>query len=697
MPVTGNVLSRADLLTSLNADIKNSPATLIRGDVMAQKVADLQVSSVNILTDYSATYSVIVRQGTTAIANIVIGPSTMLGRLATGAIVALSGSDVSALIGASMAGGISVAAATTGNITLSGIQTLDGVTTPATVLVWMQTDPKENGVYVPAAGAWTRATNSDSSAELTDQIVIPAAGTLYGGHVFGQTTDTPVITTDNIVYVDYGTTGGIFVTQAPSNTQVSGQIPFWTSTQRRLSKGWTNLFWDHPNKRLGIGTNAPSGRLHIKGAGATNATSDFIIANSTPVNTFHMRGDGSWHLGLGATVGFDFTSVVIGYLASATTRGIAIGDTATAGDFSTCIGYHSNASVGGIAIGSGPNANQLCAMAFGDFTNATAPGAIIIGGSNQGAVTNDVGGSLVFMLSSNVGSIVSAPSAFLYHTSNFVLHSRGAINNAMFPDTFPFDWTSRNVLTLHNAMTPSVATVTSVDDVGGTAFFVHGGSTFIQSMSGVKVTVTGSTNYTNGVFWAHWQNALRFSLHPTRLDALLITNGVAYTGATESATVTFSPLSPDSTHLIADSAQLFCLGGDLWAQNAGGEAGKVLFGDYKIYRALLSQSGAGAPTATVLENTLGEVPSFSYSGTGLYTLDIVASLFQASKTFVINNSVINFQDTTEVSFIQATRMGNTSIDLKTFKLTANGGGAATVPTVADGVLLSSEIQILVYP
>src|SRR5262245_18827628 len=66
-----------------------------------------------------------------------------------------------------------VRAATTANITLSGTQTIDGVAVVAgdRVLVKNQTTASENGVYVVAAGAWTRATDADSEAELLNMAV----------------------------------------------------------------------------------------------------------------------------------------------------------------------------------------------------------------------------------------------------------------------------------------------------------------------------------------------------------------------------------------------------------------------------------------------------------------------------------------------------------------------------------------------
>jgi hypothetical protein len=62
----------------------------------------------------------------------------------------------------------SVKASTTANITLSGTQTVDGVALIAgdRCLVKNQTTAAQNGIYVVAAGAWSRATDTDTWNEL---------------------------------------------------------------------------------------------------------------------------------------------------------------------------------------------------------------------------------------------------------------------------------------------------------------------------------------------------------------------------------------------------------------------------------------------------------------------------------------------------------------------------------------------------
>lgn len=62
----------------------------------------------------------------------------------------------------------SVKAATTGNITLSGAQTIDGVSIVAgdRVLVKNQSAPAQNGIYVAASGSWARSSDMDTWAEV---------------------------------------------------------------------------------------------------------------------------------------------------------------------------------------------------------------------------------------------------------------------------------------------------------------------------------------------------------------------------------------------------------------------------------------------------------------------------------------------------------------------------------------------------
>ncbi|WP_448191443.1 hypothetical protein [Azospirillum sp. sgz301742] len=81
--------------------------------------------------------------------------------------------------------------ATTANITLSGAQTIDGVAAVAgdRVLVKSQTAPAENGVYVVASGAWSRASDFNLWAEIPGAFVFVNQGSANGDRAWVCTAD----------------------------------------------------------------------------------------------------------------------------------------------------------------------------------------------------------------------------------------------------------------------------------------------------------------------------------------------------------------------------------------------------------------------------------------------------------------------------------------------------------------------------
>ena len=102
-----------------------------------------------------------------------------------------------------------VRVATTGNITLSGTQTIDGVSLSVgdRVLVKDQTTQTENGIYVVASSSWTRATDADNTpdGELKGgDFTLVLEGTVNSGYGYVcSNTSAITIGTTNVTYAAF--------------------------------------------------------------------------------------------------------------------------------------------------------------------------------------------------------------------------------------------------------------------------------------------------------------------------------------------------------------------------------------------------------------------------------------------------------------------------------------------------------------
>lgn len=103
----------------------------------------------------------------------------------------------------------SVRAATTGNITLSGAQTIDGVSVIAgdRVLVKNQSTGAENGIYVAAAGSWTRSADADSAADILSAFCFVEEGTTLADTAWLLTTNATItLGTTSLSWSQFGVT-----------------------------------------------------------------------------------------------------------------------------------------------------------------------------------------------------------------------------------------------------------------------------------------------------------------------------------------------------------------------------------------------------------------------------------------------------------------------------------------------------------
>lgn len=101
---------------------------------------------------------------------------------------------------------------------------------------------------------------------------------------------------------------------------------------------------------------------------------------------------------------------------------------------------------------------------------------------------------------------------------------------------------------------------------------------------------------------------------------------------------------------------------------------------YKIYTALLTQTGTDAPVATVLENTLGTV-TWGREDAGLY-YGTFSTSFDTSKTYIYIQ-----QSSSSPNIKMHSNVKNANVNVKTFNMDDDG---------VDNQLSDTSIEIKVY-
>lgn len=280
---------------------------------------------------------------------------------------------------------------TTANITLSAPQTIDGVSVVAAdrVLVKNQTVATENGVYLCAAGAWTRATDfTTGAATLIGGAIIPVIAGTLGTSTQWQCSNTTAIT--------IGSTAITFV-----RSSVVGYIKFGTEPATLPVATGSNS--------IAIGSSATTttntSAVAIGASASAAGTSGIAIGNAA-------TGGNGIAIGPSAVANLGSNSIAIGNGATANNgRGVAIGDgaiaaTTSSGSNSVAIGYSANASgISGqhnVAIGTNASTNSnstegSIAIGFTALARSSSGtilrGAIAIG-YNANAVSPGLGNAI---------------------------------------------------------------------------------------------------------------------------------------------------------------------------------------------------------------------------------------------------------------------------------------------------------------
>ena len=137
----------------------------------------------------------------------------------------------------------SVRVATTGNITLSGLQTIDGISLNEgdRVLVKDQTTKKYNGLYVASASSWSRTTDANTSTKVNAGLfTFVEEGTLNSGYGYVLTTSNPItLGTTALTFTQFSGTGEIIT--GNGLTKTASSISVITNNSSNITVGSSGI------------------------------------------------------------------------------------------------------------------------------------------------------------------------------------------------------------------------------------------------------------------------------------------------------------------------------------------------------------------------------------------------------------------------------------------------------------------------
>lgn len=164
-------------------------------------------------------------------------------------------------------------AATTANITLSGAQTIDGVSVIAgdRVLVKDQSSGGANGIYVCAAGAWSRSTDADVSAEVSAGLyVFIEEGSTNADSGWILSTNNPItLGTTALTFVKFTSLGGDVVGPASS---IANEVLRASGTGGKTLKASGLVIGDAASSQIPLQVNTATTGLLLQGNITTGTT-----------------------------------------------------------------------------------------------------------------------------------------------------------------------------------------------------------------------------------------------------------------------------------------------------------------------------------------------------------------------------------------------------------------------------------------
>ena len=399
----------------------------------------------------------------------------------------------------SYAAGISwkqpVACATLTNITLSGLQTIDGYTTLAgdRVIVKNQSTAANNGIYIAASGAWTRSSDANTWNELISAIAFVEYGTQAGSAWFCTATSGGTLGVTAVNWSQFTT----------SATYTAGTGLTLTGFQFSITPVGTAGTYGSASSVPVITTNA-SGQVSsvtntsiaINGNQITSGTigSSYITGSYTGITGVGTLTAGTWNAGtIGVAYGGTGATTLTGYLigngTGAFTASSTIPTTALSGTITNV--QLANSTISGVSLGS--NLFSLTAgsnITFSSGTTYNGSAAITINATvpsqvyPSAGIANSTGSAWGTSYSTTgTGTVVALATSPSFTTPALGTPSAAVLTNA----------TGLPVSTGISGLGTGVATALAVN-VGSAGAFVTNGGALGTPSSGVATNLTGTAS-----------------------------------------------------------------------------------------------------------------------------------------------------------------------------------------------------------
>ncbi len=594
----------------------------------------------------------------------------------------------------------SVMAATTGNITLSGLQTIDGYTTLAgdRILVKDQTNQTENGIYNASASTWTRSSDAATGTELIGASVYIEAGTTQKGSGWVQsTTGTITIGTTPIVWVQFS---GVGVYLAGTGLSLSANT-FSNTGVLSVTPG------------SGISTSAATGNITVTNTGVLSVLGSSNIAVSTATGNVTISLTGTVPTattatnlagGAGGSIPYQTNTGLTGFLAP-----VAVGQVLISGTFPS---WSSTPTFTGTNITGIPNGGLInnsvtigtTNIALGGTTttlsgltsiSATTFTGTLNGNATTATTATNVAGSGTIStttgtFSGNVqsgGKFLAAEGAGTVGGYSFTLDTNQSTgmfspssgNLQFYANGVDVFGLTSSLVTINRPVTSSAAITASSFSGAGTGLT---GTASALSIGGNAAT-TSQTNFTNlTIGGSQVLDAANFNTYAPTLTGTGASGtwGISITGNSATTTklqtpVTINGVSFDGSSNITISSTT---ANTLTFNNSGN--GIISGGTYD-----------GSTAETVSYNTIGSPSVTGTNATGTWPISITGNAVTTSQTDFTNLTIGGSQvlDAATFNTYAPTLTGTGASGTWGINISGNAATATTATNLSGGTVSST--------